>query len=171
VKQVLTRGLDRLAYSGVAADQGIGRLDVNTAAGLLPLFATQYARPATGVGSIDAARGTRIELYDDDVLLDGEIDVMGMPWNARSWAAAAAGLRSWSGGWWNGSEWTGSSWDPAGSAGPSWSGRTWTGRSWTGHSWSGRSWTGRSWTDATWTGRSWTGRSWTGRSWTGRTWG
>src|SRR3954468_15923285 len=80
VKQVLTRGLAPLTYSSVPADRGMGRLDVAKSAGILPLLATQYGRAATGLGSIDAARGTRIALYDDDVRLEGEIDVHGAPW-------------------------------------------------------------------------------------------
>jgi serine protease AprX len=170
VKQVLVRGAAPMASSGVSADNGIGRLNVATSAGILPLFAAQWDRPASGLGSINASRGTRIELVDEGVKLTGEQDVQGQPWNASTWAANSLAGRSWSGGWWNGTEWTGSTWSASGWEAAGWTGRSWTGRSWTGRSWSGRSWTGRSWTDATWTGRSWSGRSWTGRSWTGRSW-
>jgi serine protease AprX len=170
VKQVLVRGAAPLASSGVAADRGIERLDVGASAWVLPLFASQPHQRSAGTGSIDAARGTRIELVDEGVALDGEVDVHGMPWPAGRWASAAAALRSWSGGWWNGTEWTGSTWSTDGWEAAGWSGRTWTGRTWTGRTWSGRTWTGRTWTDAAWTGRTWTGRTWTGRTWTGRTW-
>jgi serine protease AprX len=165
VKQLLVEGAAPLSNSGLAADRGIGRLNVATSASMLPLLATQAARPGTGLGSLDAARGTSIELYDDDVLLQGEVDVMGRTWNAAQWAASTKAGNAWTGGWWNGSEWTGDAYTVTGWAAAGWTGRAWSGRTWTGRSWSGRTWTGRSWSGATWTGRTWTGRTWTGRSW------
>jgi serine protease AprX len=170
VKQLLVEGAAPLSNSGLAADRGIGRLNVATSASMLPLLATQAARPGTGLGSLDAARGTSIELYDDDVLLQGEVDVMGRTWNAAQWAASTKAGNAWTGGWWNGSEWTGDAYTVTGWAAAGWTGRAWSGRTWTGRSWSGRTWTGRSWSGATWTGRTWTGRTWSGRTWTGRTW-
>jgi serine protease AprX len=155
VKQLLVRGAAPLANSGYAADRGLGRLNVATSSSMLPVFATQTARPATGLGSLDAARGTSIQLVDDDVTLQGEVDVMGQPWNAPQWAAATKLGRAWNGGWWNGSEWTGNAFTTAG----------WAAAGWAGTAWSGRSWTGRSWSGSTWSGRTWTGRTWTGRSW------
>jgi serine protease AprX len=170
VKQVLVQGAAPMASSGVAADRGIKRLNVANSAATLPLFATQRAQLADGLGSIDAARGTRIQLVDDGVLLQGEQDVQGQPWNAAQWAADSLAGRAWNGGWWNGTEWTGNVWSADAWAAADWTGRTWTGRTWTGHTWSGRTWTGRTWSDASWTGHTWSGRTWTGSTWSGRTW-
>jgi serine protease AprX len=170
VKQLLVRGASPLASTGIDADRGIGRLNVATSAGMLPVLATQYYRAAGGLGSIDAARGTRIRLYDGDVLLHGEVDVMGRPWNPYIWTVATRDARAWMGGWWNGSEWTGSVWTPTAWSTSGWSGIVWSGRTWTGSSWSGRSWSGRSWSGATWTGHTWTGHTWTDSAWTGHTW-
>jgi serine protease AprX len=164
VKQVLVRTAAPLASTGVALDRGVGRLDVAAANRALPLLSHQWSKAATGLGSIDAARGTSIQLFDDGVALTGEQDVQGQPWDASRWAADAMAGRTWNGGWWNGTEWAANAW-ATGTWGSGWTGRSWTGRSWTGHSWSGRSWTGRTWSDAVWTGHSWTGHSWTGRSW------
>ena len=75
--------------------------------------------------------GVDVALVDEGVTLGGEIDVRGMPWNARRWVADAAALRSWAGGWWNGTEWTASTWTTDGWAAAGWTGRTWTGRTWT----------------------------------------
>jgi serine protease AprX len=170
VKQLLVRGTVPLARSGYAADYGIGRLDVARSASMVPLLATQFGRPATGLGSLDAARGTSIQLVDDDVALQGEVDIMGNAWHAAQWAADTKAGRAWDGGWWNGAAWTGDAFTTTGWAAAGWTGRTWSGRTWTGHSWSGRTWTGRTWSGATWTGHTWSGRTWTGRTWTGRTW-
>jgi serine protease AprX len=156
VKQLLVKGAMNLAPDGIDLDKGLARLDVAVSNNMNPQSPPQSMPPATGLGSIDAARGTTIQLFDNGVELNGEQDVMGMPWNASQWAAATANGTAWNGGWWNGSQWTGSTW-----ADGAWASGAWSGRSWTGRSWSGRSWTGRSWTDAGWLGHSWTGRSWT----------
>ncbi len=89
---------------------------------------------STGVGSLDAARGSA-ELYDEGVLLDGEQDIFGNAWDGASWSAASAAGASWSGGEWNGATWSGASW-----SGASWSGASWSGASWSGDVWSGLSW-------------------------------
>jgi serine protease AprX len=170
VKQLLVRGAVPLARSGYAADYGIRRLDISRSALMWPRFATQYDRRAAGLGTLDAARGTSIQLVDGGVALQGEVDIMGNPWHAAQWAADTKAGHAWDGGWWNGGEWTGDGFTSTGWATAGWAGRTWTGHTWTGHSWSGRTWTGRTWSGAIWTGHTWTGSTWSGRTWTGSTW-
>jgi serine protease AprX len=169
VKQVLVSGAAPMPVGAALdpADIGLKQLDVYSSTHAVPLLATQLSRHSTGTGSIDAARGTSIQLSDDGVPLGGEQDVMGQPWNAARWAAATAAGTTWNGGWWNGTQWTGDSFVDGTWAASGWTGRSWAGRSWLGHSWSGRSWLGRSWSDAAWTGRTWTGRTWRGRTWCG----
>ena len=126
----------------------------------------QRHRRSTGTGSLELSRGgSHVADPETGEELVGEVDIMGQPWDGRSWSAASLEGRSWSGGDFNGRSWSGVSW-----SGRSWSGRSWSGVSWSGRSWSGRSWSGRSWSDASWNGRSWSGRSWSGRSWSGRSW-
>jgi serine protease AprX len=165
VKQVLVNGASPMSTAAALdpADYGIKQLDVLRSNRSMPLLATQWFRQSNGLGSIDAARGSSIQLVDDGVALSGEQDVMGQPWHPVLWSAATAKGTTWNGGWWNGSEWTGDAFtDGAWASG--WTGRTWAGRTWRGDSWSGRTWAGRTWADAAWTGRTWAGRTWSGRT-------
>jgi serine protease AprX len=129
-------------------------------------LAAQAWPAGTGLGSLDAARGTvHVADPDDGTELAGEVDIFGQTWDGAAWAQAAWDGRSWSGGDWMGRSWSGATWSS-----DSWTGRSWSGRSWSGDNWAGRSWSGRSWSDNEWLGRSWSGRSWSGRSWSGRSW-
>jgi len=138
VKALLTRTADPLA--GVPTSrQGAGRLDLGEALTADPGPARWQQPTATGLGSIDAARGGQYVQADcgqDGTIeqISGEIDVRCEPWNGSSWTGSS----------WTGSSWTGSSW-----TGSSWTGSSWTGSSWTGSSWTGSSWTGSSWTTGT----------------------
>ena len=131
--------------------------------------AFQSFEPATGLGSLDAARGSQ-RLTDSGVVLTGEQDIFAKTFDTSKWAPLSLSGSSWTGGDWMGSSWTGSSWTGSSWTGSSWTGSSWTGSSWTGSSWTGSSWTGSSWTGSSWTGSSWTGSSWTGSSWTGSSW-
>ena len=153
-----------------ANDQGKGRIALGAAlTAPVPTGAAQVT-PATGLGSIEKARGGRNVEVDCgnngtiDVII-GEIDVRCEAWNGASWTGA-----SWTGASWTGASWTGASWTGASWTGASWTGASWTGASWTGGTWNGASWTGASWTGASWTGSAWSGASWTGASWTGASW-
>jgi serine protease AprX len=141
--------------------QGAGAVDLNKARNTAtPQFHQTFA-PATGTGTIDGARGS-YRLIHDGVVLDGERDIFGNPWDGSGWANLAAAGMSWSGGSWNGASWSGASW-----SGMSWSGASWSGASWSGMSWSGASWSGASWSGMSWSGASWSSSAWLGLSWNG----
>ncbi len=162
VKSLLRRSASPLPLADTAG-QGMGALDIR-AASLLPVWkGAQRVAPSTGLGSLEAARGTQ-HVADAGVELTGEQDILG-PWDASAWAAASSAGSSWSLGSWNSREWTGDC-----RCSTTWSGSTWSSVSWTGRSWAGRSWAGRSWAGRSWAGRSWAGESWAGRSWAGRSW-
>ena len=148
-----------------ARDQGAGMIDVRAANNTSTRRTEpQSWPPATGAGSLEAARGTD-HVADDGVELRGEIDIMGQPWDGLRWAPLSAAGAAWSDGTWNGSIWTGSEW-----AGGSWVTTAWTGKSWSGKSWSEYTWAGKSWSGKSWSGTSWTGKSWSGKSWSGKSW-
>ncbi len=166
VKQLL---VDSARPVGGAADcQGAGQIDL----GAIKYAETpdeddaeQEHEEATGLGSLDAARGSHnvgINGADD---LQGEQDIFGQDWNAFEWVEAFLTGTSWSSGEWNGTSWSGTSW-----SGTSWSGTSWSGTSWSGTSWSGTSWSGTSWSNQFWNGTSWSGLSWSGTSWSGSSW-
>jgi serine protease AprX len=127
-----------------AAAQGAGSLDLAKAQGTATPTSTQRWTLATGIGSLEAARGTS-HLTDGTVELRGEQDIFGVPFDTRSWAATSLAGTSWSGGTFNTSGWTGT---------------TWSGTIWSGRMWSGRMWSGRMWSADIWSGRMWSGRMW-----------
>jgi serine protease AprX len=147
--------------------QGQGELDMKKllSAPLGPNMPQGNFAPSTGTGLLEASRGSD-HISMNGIVLQGEQDIFGQPFNSAAMAALEAAGSSWSGGAWNGSLWTGSSW-----SGSSWSGLSWNGSSWSGSSWSGNSWSGSSWSGSSWSGSSWTGSSWSGGSWLGASWG
>jgi len=182
VEQMLMASTDNLPGNGPLV-QGAGELDLNkllqeappAAHGgwdwrtffdrhYLPAWLLSGMRWSTGSGSLELSRGSA-HLSLNGVVLEGERDIFGMPFDSAAMAALEAAGSSWSGGTWNGSQWTGSSW-----SGSSWSGSSWSGSSWSGSSWSGSSWSDLVWSDNTWGGSSWSGSSWSGNSWSGSSW-
>jgi len=114
--------------------------------------------PSTGLGSLEASRGSyhvHADLPDDGLgakdldgsldLVTGEIDALGNSWTGNSW--------------------TGNSWASLVFEGNSWSGNSWSGNSWSGTCWVGNSWSGNAWTGDSWSGNSWSGSSWSGNAW------
>jgi serine protease AprX len=149
--------------------QGKGEIDLTTMLTKSPTSYTQSFTSSTGLGSLNASRGTD-RMTDDGVVLTGEKDIWGRAYNAATMAAAMAAGNSWSGGTWNGNSWSGNSWSGNSWSGNSWSGNSWSGNSWSGNSWSGNSWSGNSWSGNSWSGNSWSGNSWSGNSWSGGSW-
>jgi serine protease AprX len=166
---MLTSSCDKIANW---KQSGCGELDMNKLLGAsIPSAGAsqQYNAPSIGTGSLEASRGSD-HLTMDGVVLQGEEDIFGMPFNSAAMAALEAAGHSWSGGNWNGSSWSGNSWSGWNWLGSSWSGSSWSGSSWSGHSWSGSSWSGNSWSGSSWSGSSWSGSSWSGSSWSGGSW-
>jgi serine protease AprX len=161
VKSIVV-GSGRQLVRSPRSSQGAGLLHVTTAGTLRPGSATQAHPVSTGLGRLDAARGTA-RVSDGQSALTGEIDVMSAPWVPGTWAPATTAGTTWDGGRWNGNTWTGDGWDD-GELG------TWTGRTWRGQAFTGRTWRGETWTGRTWRGEAWSGRTWRSDVWTGRTW-
>jgi serine protease AprX len=135
-----------------AGDQGAGLISVEHAVQMknkdIPDVRQDWPR-ATGLGSLELARGGEHVLHAGDVLR-GEQDIFGNRFDATEWS---------------GRSWTGRSW-----SGGDWMDAPWTGRSWTDAGWASRTWASREWTSELWSGRSWSGGDWSGRSWTGGIW-
>jgi serine protease AprX len=148
-----------------------------------PAFvAAQTWTRATGLGSLQAARGTGT-LDFGGVRLEGEVDVLGRPWLPAVWAPASAAGATWTGGsltssGWQGGAWLGTDWypkevqgtPPDSLTGLTWSGLTWSGLTWSGLTWSGLTWSGLTWSGLTWSGLTWSGLTWSGLTWSGLTW-
>jgi serine protease AprX len=171
VKAMLTSSCDRLTAANWKR-QGCGELDLRMLlnAPVPSVLESQQANASsTGTGSLEASRGTD-HISQNGVVLQGERDIFGQPFDSSAIAALEAAGHSWSGGMWNGSSWSGSSWSGSSWSGSSWSGSSWSGSSWSGSSWSGNSWSGSSWSGSSWSGSSWSGSSWSGSSWSGGSW-
>ena len=155
--------------------QGKGELRLSVMLSKNPPRYTQDHTPATGAGSLEAARG-QDHISMNGVPLTGEVDIFGRTFNSGAIAAAAAQGTTWSDGSWNGTTWSGVSWSGTTWSGTTWSGTTWSGVSWSGTTWSGTTWSGTTWSGTTWSGVSWSGTTWSGDSWStggwqGQTWG
>jgi serine protease AprX len=126
--------------------------------------------PATGTGSLQAARGTAAFTLDGSgTPLTGERDLFGA-FSTTAWAKASKAGTSWDGGFWMGRPWTGNSWTTATDGQANWAGRAWSGTSWSGRAWSSIAWSGRAWSGRAWSGDSFTGRGWSGVGWSGANW-
>jgi serine protease AprX len=163
--------------------QGHGELNLNGtnptqrygatsfAAVQLSLRSTQAFAPSTGLGSLDAARGSiHLVASGNGAVLSGEMDIMGNPVNTTTLAAQEATLTAWQGGTFNGSGWSGSGWSGSGWSGSGWSGSGWSGSGWSGSGWSGNTWTGSGWSGSGWSGSGWSGSGWSGSGWSGSGW-
>ena len=168
VKALLMSTANELPEASDAC-QGAGMLDLKKVRDVPTPHAVQNHPVSTGTGSLDAARGSA-KLSDDGVVLEGEIDIFGNPWDAETWAGKSWSGDSWMGGTWNGKSWSGSSWSGKSWSGKSWSATTWLQNSWAGKSWSDAYWSGKSWSGKSWSGKSWSGKSWSGKSWSGKSW-
>lgn len=106
--------------------------------------------PSTGLGSLEASRGS-FHVYADlngdgsFELVTGEVDVLGQTWDASAWTG-----RSWSE-----DAWESSVWSEYVAELEEWEGRSWSGRSWSGSDWDGRSWSNTDWTSSDWSGGTW----------------
>ena len=124
---------------------------------------------STGLGSLEAARGT-VHVSVDGVVLQGEQDIFASPWDRSRWTQASATAAAWTGGVWNGNRWTGDGWTGSRWTDATWQATSWTGNRWTDDAWTGSRWTGMTWNGNRWTGDGWNGSRWSSDGWTGNRW-
>ena len=167
VKKLLTG--TGYAIPGKAQAIGGGELSLTKASAAPLPYAVQAWAPSTGAGSLELARGSD-HLTADGVVLTGEQDIMGSPFDAVGMASLEALGKSWSGGVWNGKSWSGDCWTGNSWSGKSWSGNSWSGKSWSTADWTSNSWSGKSWSTTDWSGKSWSGNSWSGDAWSNGDW-
>ena len=159
-----------LPLSGKTANQqGTGRLRLAAALTADPGPAVTQTPTATGLGSIEAARGGyNVYAYCNDVetFIQGEIDVMCEKWDPAPWTGSTWRGEAWTGSTWRGAEWTGSTWRGLDWSAANWDGSTWRDGTWTGSTWRNEAWTGTSWEGSTWRGSTWRGSTWRTADWT-----
>ncbi|MQA99294.1 MAG: S8 family serine peptidase [Actinobacteria bacterium] len=150
--------------------QGGGLIDLKAATRSPTPAATQDWASATGLGSLEGARGSLHVTTDDGQTVEGEHDIMGAPWDAASWSAASWSGNAWNGGAWNSNEWAGGCWCAASWSGNAWEAASWSAASWSAASWSAASWSAASWSAASWSAASWSAASWSAASWSAASW-
>jgi serine protease AprX len=164
VKALLT-GTAQPIPAATAAQQGAGALDLTKAKdAATPLDVKQKFKLSTGLGSLEAARGS-VHVTVNGRQVSGEIDVRGKSFDVRTWAEGVRSGLNWNGMTWSGMTWSGMTW-----SGMTWSGMTWSGMTWSGMTWSGMTWSGMTWSGMTWSGMTWSGMTWSGMTWSGMTW-
>ena len=156
-----------------AEGQGAGLINLKAAKDAATpsiLVAKQLFPPATGLGSLELARGS-VHVSDGGVELNGELDIFGTSFESATWAALSLSGNTWSGGTWNGNTWSGNTWSGNTWSGNTWSGNTWSGNTWSGNTWSGNTWSGNTWSGNTWSGNTWSGNTWAADGWSSADWG
>jgi serine protease AprX len=161
--------------------QGSGMLNMKVARDKRTPIASQLHALATGLGSLEAARGSLHLVAENGTELRGEMDIFGQPWNPLVWASDSLTEISWAGGTWNGNAWTGNAWEAnaweanAWEAnawyGNAWEANAWEGNAWSGNAWEGNAWTGNAWEANAWEGNAWESNAWAGNAWTSAAWG
>jgi serine protease AprX len=121
--------------SGPAGGEGL--VNASTATFWAATNSSQFGKanvglvPSTGLGSLEASRGTHhvyADLNGDGIpeLVQGEIDVRGVPWSANSWSS-----NSWDANYWDANSWSANSWSAN-----AWDSNSWDSNSWASNSWS-----------------------------------
>jgi len=154
-------------------EQGSGRIRLAPALTADPGPAVQQSLTATGLGSLEKARGGYNVVAECGGVLTaivGEIDVRCEPWDPALWTGSTWKGDAWTGSTWKGAFWTGSTWKGLDWSSSVWDGSTWKGGTWTGSTWQGEAWTGSTWQGSTWKGSTWKGSTWKGSTWKGSTW-
>jgi serine protease AprX len=169
VKHALT-STARPVLGEPAVDAGAGQLDVAAAVDAARRTTVDAAHPAvvqtwpraTGLGSLDAARGGShlVDPESGDVLL-GEVDVLGTAWDPAAWASASATATAWDGGEWMRARWSGDAWTADGWARARWSDSAWARARWSDASWDRARWSRARWSDVSWQRARWSSVPWT----------
>ena len=129
-----------------AMQVGAGVIDAYRAAFQAPLgLANQGVTRSSGLGSLDASRGTvKVQSLDPaGTIVGGLLTAQLLLWDPLSLTA------TWTGSNWYGSNWYGSNWYGSNWYGSNWYGSNWYGSNWYGHvdgsNWYGSNWYGSNW--------------------------
>lgn len=159
------------------SDAGRGIVDAYAAThSTLAGSANQGLDPATGLGSLQADRGSldlevtttlgsatlagEVVAQSDPESVSAENPVGLLPWLGLEYTTSGWDLASWSGSQWKGSQWKADEW-----AGSQWKGSQWKATMWNGSQWKGTEWSNPDWDGSQWKGIDWDGSQWKGSQW------
>jgi len=168
LKALLTSTADALPAADVRG-QGAGMLNLDAAFRAPTPPSVQAWQRSTGTGSLELARGPN-HLVLDGVLLEGEQDIFGAPFDSAAMAAVTLAGSSWTGGTWNGSVWTGPGWAGNEWSTVAWESATWSGNEWSANEWSANEWSANEWSASEWSASEWSGSEWSGSEWSASEW-
>src|SRR3954468_9894105 len=168
VKQVLMGSANGLNNVSVLME-GAGTTDLRKALKTVPKEILDTAPWGTGLGSLQASRGSFRVVVDDpatgDVSPLGEGDVFGQAWNAAEWAKRSREKKNWHDGEWRRVILTSKGWKDTGASKKSWPAAAWT---YTNEATTASSdWSARMWRDGDWSARMWRDSMWSARMWRG----
>jgi serine protease AprX len=159
VKALLTRTAQPVP-SAPATLQGSGLIDLAAASTApAPTDARQNWRKSTGLGSLEAARGSVHAIFNGKKIT-GEVDARGRAFDAAKVAAGIQDRTNWSGLRWGGADWAGLRWGGLRWGGVDYSGLRWGGVDWAGLRWGGVEYSGLRWGGVDWSGLRWGGADW-----------
>ena len=103
-------------------------------------LANQGLAPSTGLGSLEASRGSFHVYADPDgdgtpQLIQGEIDIRGDQWVANSWNSNNWDSNNWNANSWSSVEWAANAWDSN-----NWDSNNWDSNSWDSNAWDANTW-------------------------------
>jgi serine protease AprX len=151
--------------------QGAGVANMTRIARRIPTpVGTQSFARGTGLGSLEAARGTQHLVAANGIELRGEQDIFGTYLTGSLWAPLSQLGNAWNGGTWMGNAWTGNAWTGNAWTGNAWAGNAWAGNAWAGNAWYGNAWSANAWSANAWNGNAWVGNAWAGNAWEGNAW-
>jgi serine protease AprX len=154
VKALLTRTAQPVPGAPVTL-QGSGLIDlVAASAAPAPADAQQKWRKATGLGSLEAARGS-VHAIINGKKITGEVDARGRAFDSAKVAAGIRNRTNWAGLRWGGADWAGLRWGGLRWGGVDYSGLRWGGLRWGGVEYSGLRWGGVEYSGLRWGGTDW----------------
>ncbi|MFL6160647.1 MAG: S8 family serine peptidase [Jatrophihabitantaceae bacterium] len=174
--QQINNGNAASAGAGIVAvaqayDKASHLLGTDSTGAQLRAAAVQSFPQATGLGSIEEARGGAVMVDADGNDLTGEIDALGNPWNGAAWYQASSSLTAWSGGQWLGSTWTGDGWQlDLNLLGLSLTSARWSSARWSSARWSDADWSSARWSSARWSSARWSSARWSSARWSSEDW-
>ncbi|MDT7548891.1 MAG: serine protease AprX [Actinomycetota bacterium] len=151
---------------------GAGLINVLAAANAVrPVTGQSFAR-STGLGSLEASRGSAHVGVEGGADLTGEQDIFGNPWLPAVWAPKSSAGTAWSAGNWNGATWAGTCWCTTSYdwTNPSFSSSRWSSSRWSGDAWSSSRWSSSRWSSSRWSSDGWSSTSWSSSRWSGSSW-
>jgi serine protease AprX len=132
--------------------------------------------PSTGLGSLEASRGS-LHVYADidgdgvPELVTGEIDVMGKTWSGNGWGANSWGGKTWSADMWSADFWGANGWGGKTWSANGWGGMAWDANGWGANGWGANGWGANGWGSDAWAGKTWSANAWGANSWGANAWG